>query len=77
MPGPTTNPTPDEVLEAFRGFGVNPIPSWEITIVHIRVLVARGVYLASTGSTQEDQDEFDAVEQELANRMMGRRPALK
>jgi hypothetical protein len=72
-----TNPTPAEVLEEFRDLGMSPIPLWEITRVHIRVLTARGVYLAGIISTPEDQDEFDAIEQELANRVMGRVPLLR
>jgi len=73
----TTNPTPAEVLAAFRGLGTSPILLWQITSIHIRVLTARGVYLASTISTPADQDEFNAIEQELAERVMGRSPLLK
>ena len=77
MSSPTTNPTPAEVLEAFRDLGMIPIPLWEISSIHIRVLTARGLYLAATVSGPDEQNEFDAIEQELANRMMGRRPVLK
>jgi hypothetical protein len=73
----TTNPTPEEVLAEFQALGKIPILLWQITSVHIRDLTARGVYLADHVSTPEDQDEFDAVEQELANRVMGRAPLLK
>lgn len=73
----TTNPTPEEVLEWFRDLGIGPIPLWEIPNVHIRVLAARGVHLAGHISTTVDQDEFNAIEQELANRVMGRVPVLK
>jgi hypothetical protein len=73
----TTNPTPAEVLEAFRDLGLDPIPSWAITNIHIRVLTARGIYLAGHIATPAEQDEFDVIEQELANRAMGRSPLLK
>lgn len=73
----TTNPTPEEVLEAFRDLGTSSILLWQITSIHIRVLTARGVYLAGNILTLEDQDEFDAIEQELANRVLGRVPLLK
>jgi hypothetical protein len=73
----TTNPTQDEVLEAFRDLGKDPILLWQITSVHIRVLTARGMYLADHIESSENQDEFNAIEQELANRVMGRVPLLK
>jgi hypothetical protein len=73
----TTNPTPEEILAAFQELGMNPIPLWEIGSTHIRVITARGVYLAGHISSPQDQDEFDAIEQELANRVFGRRPAIK
>lgn len=73
----TTNPTPAEVLAEFRALGEIPILSWQITSVHIRDLTARGIYLADHVSTPGQQDEFDAIEQELANRVMGRAPLLK
>jgi hypothetical protein len=77
MSSPTTNPTPEEVLAEFRDLGTGPIPPWEVTKVHIRVLTARGVYLAARAFTIQEQDEFDAIEQELANRVIGRAPYLK
>jgi hypothetical protein len=43
----------------------------------LRDLVARGVYLAEHKSSSADQDEFDLVHQELANRLMGRDAAFK
>lgn len=73
----TTNPTPAEVLAEFRALGKIQILLWQITSVHIRNLTARGVYLAGNALTPEDEDEFDVIEQELANRMMGRVPFLK
>jgi hypothetical protein len=73
----TTNPTPGEVLAEFRDLGTSPILLWQVTSIHVRVLTARGVYLAGAILTGEDQDEFNAIEQELANRMMGRSPLLK
>jgi hypothetical protein len=77
MSSPTTNPTPAEVLAAFRDLGMEPVPVWAVSSFHIRVLTARGLYLADHISTPDDQDEFDAIEQELAERMMGRVPLLK
>jgi len=74
---PTTNPTPAEVLEWFRDLGIGPIPLFQITAVHIRVLTARGIYLAGNAVTSDEQTEFEAIEQELANRVMGRSPLLK
>jgi hypothetical protein len=73
----TTNPTPEEVLAAFQDLGAVPILSWQVTSTHIRVLTARGIYLAGNILTSEDQTEFNAIEQELANRVMGRSPLLK
>jgi hypothetical protein len=73
----TTNPTPEEVLEAFRDLGTLSIPLSHVTSVHVRILTARGVHLAGHIGSSEDQDEFDAIEQELANRVMGRVPFLK
>jgi hypothetical protein len=77
MSSPVTNPTPEEVLDAFRELGLNPIPLWLIPSVHIRVLVARGIYLAANILVPGDEEEFLAIEQELANRVMGRVPLLK
>ena len=77
MMSETTNPTSAEVLAEFQALGTISILPWRVTSIHIRDLTARGVYLSGNISTPSDQDEFDAIEQELANRMMGRSPLLK
>jgi hypothetical protein len=74
---PTTNPSPAEVLAAFRDLGTQSIPLEMIPGVHIRDLVARGVYLAGHITLAGDQLEFNTIEQELANRVMGRNGLLK
>jgi hypothetical protein len=77
MSSPTTNPTPAQVLAAFRDLGLDPIPLWEIPLVQLRNLTARGLHLSGHISSPADQTEFNTIEQELANRVMGRAPLLK
>ena len=73
----TTNPTPEEVLADFRDLGMSHIPSWEIPKIHIRVLTARGIYLGANNLVSVNITEFEEIEQEIANRVMGRSPLLK
>jgi hypothetical protein len=74
---PTTNPTPEEILYTFHNLGARPLQPSLIGSTILRVLVARGLYLGGHITSPEEQDEFDLIDQELANRMMGRDTALK
>ena len=74
---PITNPTPEEVLATFHHIGTQPLQHGWIPSAILRTLVARGVYLAGHITSPEDQAEFDLIDQELANRVLGRDPALR
>jgi hypothetical protein len=64
-------------LATFIDMGTQPLRLDLISSTHIRNLTARGVYLAGHIQSSADQTEFNVVQQELANRMLGREPALR